>query len=280
MRLRATFAGIALCASAFPVVAGFSTVACAAESDSAALVVDTGDDVFRYCVNMPDDSVTGIELIQLAGEQHGLQYSLGYGGQAVCRLQGVGPDGDDCFAEDPYFWGYWHGDGSGGWNWSSSGAGSYSVEPGDVEGWSWGTGQSGDSHPKPPATTYASVCPAIAESGGDNGAKKDRSKGGGDLEPSDGGAPAQPAAGASTQPATNEEPKPRKQRRDDGERDGSPARRRSLPSPEASLVPEPKDAVAAATEEASGPPAGGIAALIAALGLAGAGAIAARRRRG
>jgi hypothetical protein len=137
------------------------TVACADEGDRAVLVVDTGESELSYCVALPDDSVSGLDLIELAGEQHGLQYRFGYGGQAVCELAGVGADGDDCFGEYPDFWGYWRGNGSGGWTWSSTGAGSTEVEDGDVEGWSWGRGQDGSTHPSPPPTTFADVCPPL-----------------------------------------------------------------------------------------------------------------------
>ncbi|MDQ4065646.1 MAG: hypothetical protein M3161_06330 [Actinomycetota bacterium] len=140
---------------------GLAPSACAA-GDSAALVIDTGDAVTNYCVELPDESVSGLELIVLAGEQHGLSYRFGFGGQAVCMLEGVGPTGDDCFEYYPDFWGYWRGDGSGGWTWSSSGAGSARVSPGDVEGWSWGSGDDGSSHPPPPSTRYSDVCTAAA----------------------------------------------------------------------------------------------------------------------
>ncbi|MDQ3941154.1 MAG: hypothetical protein M3238_07385 [Actinomycetota bacterium] len=142
-------------------------VACAGERPRAVLVVDTEQTggQYRYCVVLPDDEVSGIDLIVLAHEQHGLSYRLGFGGEAVCMLAGVGTEGDDCFAEYPDFWGYWRGDGSGGWSWSSSGAGSSTVENGDVEGWSWGRGTDGSSHPAPPPTAFGQVCEgAVAES--------------------------------------------------------------------------------------------------------------------
>lgn len=169
VKLRALVLAGALWCGVVPGGLGAPSAACAGAS--AALVVDLGErgDVFRYCVSLPQSSVTGIELIQLASEQHGLQYSLGFGGGAVCQLQGVGPEGDDCFAEYPDFWGYWHGDGAGGWGWAGTGAGSYRVESGDVEGWSWGSGQDGSSHPAPPASTYASVCGAPPPDGEGSG---------------------------------------------------------------------------------------------------------------
>jgi hypothetical protein len=126
----------------------------------AALVVGTGSQTFRFCVGLDAASVTGIHLIELANSQDGLQYRLGFGGLAVCQLAGVGPAGGDCFAKYPSYWGLWIGDGSGGWTWSGSGAGSVQIRDGDTEGWTWGTGDSGTTHPRPPATTTASVCGA------------------------------------------------------------------------------------------------------------------------
>lgn len=134
--------------------------ACAAEGPRAVLVVDTEQSggQYRYCVALDDEQVSGIHVIELANEQYGLDYRLGYGGNAVCVLAGVGYESDECLKEGPEFWGYWRGNGSGGWNWSSTGAHMTVVEDGDVEGWSWGTGQDGSSHPQPPATKFGSVC--------------------------------------------------------------------------------------------------------------------------
>jgi hypothetical protein len=155
--LAALFVGAAL-------PGAYAPAACASEQHHAALVVDTGDATYSYCVALTDDSVSGLELIQLANEQHGLQYRLGDGGQAVCMLANVGAEGDDCFGEYPDFWGYWRGDGSSGWTWSSVGAGSTVVEEGDVEGWSWGRGQDGSTHPPPPTTRFEDVCEARSSS--------------------------------------------------------------------------------------------------------------------
>jgi len=155
LRLRSSLLGVALLAGALAPIAT-AGVACAASS--AALVVSTGGDNYTYCVELGGSSVNGIQLIQRAASQHGLQYKLGYGGNAVCMLANVGASGNDCFGKHPYFWGYWRGNGSGGWTWSGTGASNVTVNAGDVNGWSWGTGDSGTSHPSPPSTTYDSVC--------------------------------------------------------------------------------------------------------------------------
>jgi hypothetical protein len=190
-RLRALLAGLVLTAPAFTSVLAAPAPACAAgPGPRAALVVDTGASVTTYCVALGASSVDGLELIRLAGRQHGLAYSFGFGGQAVCSLAGVGPSGGDCFAEYPDFWGFWRGNGSGGWSWSSSGAGGVSVGGGDIEGWTWGSGDSGSTHPAPPALAFDDVCEPSggggAGSGGGSGGAGG-SQGGGDSGGGDAG---------------------------------------------------------------------------------------------
>lgn len=132
--------------------------ACADDRPHVALVVDTGARTTTYCVGLDATSVSGLHVIQLAAAQYGLTYRLGFGGQAVCQLNGVGSSSGDCFSEYPSFWGYWHGDGHGGWSWAGSGAGSSSIGDGAVEGWSWGQGDSGTTHPAPPHQRFEDVC--------------------------------------------------------------------------------------------------------------------------
>ncbi len=159
MRTRALAAGLAMLIGVALPVASAPGVACASEAyPTAALVVDNGKRVLTMCVALDDESVSGLHLIELAGAQHGLSYGFGMGGLAVCRLDGVGPAGDDCFADYPEYWGYWHGDGKGGWAWASTGAGGYQVSDGDVEGWVWGEGDTGQSHEAPPPLAHDDVC--------------------------------------------------------------------------------------------------------------------------
>jgi hypothetical protein len=150
-----------------PAVTGATPACAAATGPHAALVIDTGAGAHPFCVALDAASVSGIHLIELAGAQDHLAYGFGSGGQAVCRLAGVGPQGDDCFADYPDYWGYWHGDGRGGWTWSSSGAASTQVGDGALDAWVWGSGDSGATHPKPPSLGIDDVCvPATATPGG------------------------------------------------------------------------------------------------------------------
>ncbi|HEX6132259.1 MAG TPA: hypothetical protein VF044_11060, partial [Actinomycetota bacterium] len=204
---------------------------------------------------------------------------------------GVGPAGGDCWASYPDFWGYWHGDGAGGWTWAGGGAASYRVGDGDVEGWSWGSGDAGDTHPRPPATRHAAVCeplPAPSEppgGGGDSGSTGGSGGSGGadDAGAAPGGAGGTPdvgppdAAGGAT--AAPEDPgsgragggvtRDERDRADaDGDRGGG-----------ASTAPPVADdgtddvirATGASVPASDGPPAGLVAALVVgiALGVAG-----------
>lgn len=181
-RFRAFGVSIVLVVGGLLPVAGGAAPACAATENSAALVVDTGGSATAYCVELPSGSTDGIDLIKLAAKQYGLSYNLGYGGQAVCALNGAGvTDSGDCFAQMPDYWGYWIGNGSGGWNWASVGAGSISVDPGDVQGWSWGSGKDGSSHPAPPNTDYGDVCKVKEPADRDDGSNGGTGAGSGDT---------------------------------------------------------------------------------------------------
>lgn len=163
-KLRSLAIGLALLAGGAWPVAGVAAPACAGDGPTAALVVDTGSRVVAYCVSLDAPSVTGLHLIELAHDQHGLDYRFGLGGAAVCRLAGAGVNVDDCFAEYPTYWGYWVDDGAGGWDWSSQGAGDVRVRDGDLQGWVWGEGDTGETHDAPPATVVEDVCVPVEPS--------------------------------------------------------------------------------------------------------------------
>lgn len=227
-------------AAAVPLVV--PQAACAADS-SAALVVDTGSGSNTYCVDLGGkSSVSGLELIKLASKQ-GLSYGFGYGGQAVCMLNGVGAVSNDCLADQkPYFWGYWHGNGSGGWDWSSTGAGSFSVGPGDIEGWSWDTGTSGSSHAQPPSTTYEDVCGADDSGGGGNGGG---GNGGGGNDGGNGGGGGGSKDTGTTDPKDDSGSKDTTKDGSGGSKDtmgtdDPGGHRSSEPSPEPTAAPSPK----------------------------------------
>jgi hypothetical protein len=160
----ALLVGAALTPVTLPAVTGAAPACAAATGPHAALVIETGTRDLRLCVALDAPTVSGTHLIELAGAQQHLSYGFGSGGQAICRLAGVGPQGDDCFADYPDFWGYWRGDGHGGWTWSSTGAASSTVADGDLDGWVWGSGDAGTTHARPPSLTETDVCVASTSS--------------------------------------------------------------------------------------------------------------------
>ena len=271
-----------------PAVAG-AGVACAAEAGGAphaALVVDNGSRTTTYCVALDGSTVSGLHLIQLAAGQFGLQYRLGFGGQAVCQLDGVGPDGGDCFADYPDFWGYWHGDGRGGWGWAGSGAASAAVGDGDMEGWVWGPGDSGTTHAAPPALALDDVCepapspapsPSPPPGGGGSGGGGSGNGGSGGGGSGGGSSTAGGSGGGTTATPT---PSP-------GARASAHADRGVTPTSSATTIAggeiieaSPVGTVAAADAPGrGGPPAGALIALIAVAALGAAGWFSLRRRR-
>lgn len=259
-------------------------------------MIDTGSSVLRYCVALDAPSVSGLRVIELAAEQHGVSYSLGYQGQAVCMLAGVGSDEEECFQGGEPFWGYWRTEGSGAWSWSGTGAGGSSVEDGDVEGWAWGTGNDGGSHPAPPATTHASVCGVDEEPDDGGGGDKDDStdeerpdekpKGSRSRSPSAGKGPgsAAPIAPADIvdDPQGSKGDVREKKERSPRKRDARERRNETsdglVAGPPASPSTSPP-AAATGTSDPDGPPAVGIVALLLTIGLAIAGAWFVKRKQ-
>ena len=126
----------------------------------AALIVEVGQTVRRLCVGLRQAAVSGKELVEASGlEQR-------WDGGALCRLAGTGPAGGDCFAQYPRFWGYWIGDGQGGWTWSGAGAATTRVRDGSVQAWVWSEGPDESSHRRPPALRFADVCAANGPAAG------------------------------------------------------------------------------------------------------------------
>jgi hypothetical protein len=125
----------------------------------AGLVIDYGDgNVATFCVSFYEDSITGMDVLERAGRQ----LVGGFGGGAICAIDGVGCPANDCWCEcrNPSsgctYWLYWHlMDGE--WVYSSLGATGYQVHDGDVEGWVWGSGDMGEGA-QPPVYTIEQLC--------------------------------------------------------------------------------------------------------------------------
>ena len=283
MRMRSWLIAVAITAGAFAPAAAPASSACAAEAGPrAALVVDTGKgkEPISMCVDLTGyEAVSGIDLIEIANEQYDLQYQLGYGGQAVCQLANV-PEvtpSQECFEDSAYFWGYWRGDGSGGWTWSGTGAASTRVEDGDVEGWSWGTGRDGTTHPQPRPRkdgtrfTFDSVCapndePKKKDSDTPTDDKK-KKKGGGIDIPDLPGVGSRPKDEKTPGSSPTPEPEP-DERLIDSAPDLSELELAPTPSPSASELPAGATSAESKSELDDQPPIAGVLALLATMAMA------------
>jgi len=286
-RARSLTIALAVVLGAIAPVLAAPGIACAAAASGgphAALVVDTAERATAYCVALDEASVSGTHLIELASEQYGLTYRLGFGGRAVCMLAGVGATGDDCFGSYPNFWGYFHGTGDSGWTWASGSAADHPVGDGDREAWSWGAGDSATTHGVPPSTTIDDACgvapspdptpsptpspaatpPSPSPSNGGDSSNDGGSQGGGGSDPGN-----VSNSGQGTGPTSEHTKTP--------EPSTSPSPTAAAPT---SASPAVVRAAAAAPPPSSGPPFAGIAALGAITLLGAGGIVAMRRRRG
>lgn len=270
-RARTLGLGLALLVGATAPVLASPVTACAAATSGehhAGLVIDTGARTTTYCVAFGDVSVSGTHLIELASAQFGLDYRLGFGGRAICMLDGVGAQGEDCFGAYPDFWAYFHGDGGRGWTWASGSAADHTIGDGDLEGWVWGTGDSASTHGSPPGMTIEDVCgvaPSPTPDPSPSPSPSPSASPGVVQGGSDSGSPRSPAtAPAPTSPL---------------DRPVSPMPTPGAAAP-ASASPDVVRAAAAAPPAAGGPPAGGVLAL-GVIALLGAGGwLKVRRRKG
>ena len=286
-RARSLTIALAVVLGAIAPVLAAPGIACAAAASGgphAALVVDTGQRATAYCVALDGASVSGTHLIELASEQYGLTYRLGFGGRAVCMLAGVGATGDDCFGSYPNFWGYFHGAGASGWAWASGSAADHPVGDGDREAWSWGAGDSATTHGVPPSTTIDDACgvapspepspspspspsatpPSPSPSGGGGSSNGGGSQGDG-SNPGGGSNAGGRGTGQTSEHTKTPEPS------------ASPSPTAAAPT---SASPAVVRAAAASPPPSSGPPLAGLAALGAIVLLGAGGFVTMRRRRG
>jgi hypothetical protein len=127
----------------------------------AGLVVQYGDgQVQTACVSFAEDEVTGVELLERADLPIVVQE--GGVGAAVCKIGGDGCDypAEQCFCERDgprsIYWALYQLEGQE-WRYSNLGAGSVRVRDGDVFGWAWGIGESGEGA-VPPVITLEELC--------------------------------------------------------------------------------------------------------------------------
>lgn len=129
------------------------------------LVVRFADSsVFTDCIEFSESAITGEDVLDRSGLS--LVKDLSYGlGAAICKIEDVGCDDSapcfcQCTGEPPCeYWAYYHLDQeTNQWVYSGMGASWHTVEPGDVEGWSWGAGDAGGSDVEPPLFAFEDLC--------------------------------------------------------------------------------------------------------------------------
>jgi hypothetical protein len=117
------------------------------------LVVSLGDGaVETRCVDLREGKVSGYDLLVDSGLE--VQVEFTGGGIKVCSIAGQGCPAENCWCKcqggECTYWSYWHlVDGA--WVYSPIGAAAYTVQPGSVEGWSWG-------EEPPPVFTLEQIC--------------------------------------------------------------------------------------------------------------------------
>lgn len=253
--------------------------------DGVWVVVDAtalGAGVTTRCA--PGDPATGLEALQGAG--HSYTFVPRQPG-LVCTID-ARPDPCNGAPQDAY-WSYWHAPAGGAWTYATRGAGNRDPEPGTAEGWAFGAG---DPPRQAPPTAAAQPDPAPAEepepAEQPPAEAPERTAAPGTAEESDGtddhgddapaedaGAAADPATGtvASGEPTFPPLPTPT----------ASPSELDDPPGPvdprTASPTPGPV-AGEVVTGERGGAPVGLIAGGVLIAGIAGAGVLQARRRRG
>ncbi|HMQ30887.1 MAG TPA: hypothetical protein PKD53_09170 [Chloroflexaceae bacterium] len=146
-----------------------TSVGAQANQQRAGLVVQYGDGrVETACVAFDEPELDGLELLERSGLPVVVQ--AGGVGSAVCK---IGPEGCDYPAESCFcrregarsiYWAFYTLDG-GAWAYASLGATGVQARDGDVHGWAWGLGESGEGA-VPPVLDHAAVCgpPAAAPS--------------------------------------------------------------------------------------------------------------------
>lgn len=114
-----------------------------------------------YCVTLAGDNPTGAEAIRATGLD--ITTSAGFMGETVCKIgdDGCTPPDESCFCQceggtSCAYWTYFHLSDQANWTYSATGASSYTVAQGDVEGWWW------RDNTKPEATlpifTFDAIC--------------------------------------------------------------------------------------------------------------------------
>ena len=117
--------------------------------------------VLTGCVEFAEPEITGLDVLQRSGLD--VVYHTTGMGVKICKLGREGCDDPNrCFCQckgaSCVYWSYWHLK-DGVWQYSNLGASSHTVQPGAVEGWTWGPG-SVNSAIQPPQIRFEDICRA------------------------------------------------------------------------------------------------------------------------
>jgi hypothetical protein len=116
------------------------------------LVVRLGDgSLTTRCVEFGGPEISGYDVLVRSGLNIVAAFDSGMGA-AVCAIEGEGCPVEECLTcAQPNYWAYFHLK-NGTWVYSPAGVSGYKVRNGDVEGWSWGTGD------PPPVVPFDQIC--------------------------------------------------------------------------------------------------------------------------
>lgn len=190
----------------------------AAGLNHAAVIVDDGHTVTKTVVSFPGDSISGIEALQLAGQDPTVRGFSGLGA-AVCAIRHVGCSaGNDCMTcGAPAYWAYYRASaGAAGYTKSPVGGGATRVHDGDVEGWHWSSGtpppfatvaQIGLPPPPPAPAPAPAVTTAAPGSPPVSGSGTGAATGTGTTAPASGTTVAPEGAAGSSAPASGADPR-------------------------------------------------------------------------
>jgi hypothetical protein len=120
----------------------------------AGLAIFQGDgSVITACVNFKEESITGLELLKRSNVPIETATNPSQG-TAVCKVGEVGCSASNCFCNMPNYWSYWQ-LAENGWAYASTGAEQTQVKDGEVDAWSWGSGD------PPVQISFQNICEGV-----------------------------------------------------------------------------------------------------------------------
>lgn len=125
------------------------------EQQAGLVIVGEDGSVKTTCITFGEPQLTGLLLLERSGAV--LDLRSGWGGTAVCGIDGLGCPPTDCFCQCKTapcrYWSYFQRDGDGNWRYSSQGVHARSIAGGDVDAWVWGDGSAA-----PPSVSIDEIC--------------------------------------------------------------------------------------------------------------------------